>query len=119
VTGWLLAAGSSQARKAGPLVGLSLMSSGALAICIGLAFALRFPGVVGDTVLVVSALAATVGEFVGPTRLRRALVAAGEIIEPKKAPAADEKASGSGDAKDAKDAKDASVSPGARGGAAV
>jgi Kef-type K+ transport system membrane component KefB len=81
VVGWLLAAGSPPARKAGPLVGLSLMSAGALAMCIGLAFALRFPGVVGDTVLVVSALSATVGEFVGPNRLRRALLAAGEIVE--------------------------------------
>jgi hypothetical protein len=107
VTGWLLAAGSSQARKAGPLVGLSLMSSGALAMCVGLAFALRFPGVVGDTVLVVSALAATVGEFVGPTRLRRALLAAGELVEATKA-------SPSIDAK-----SDASESSSARNGAAL
>ncbi len=95
VTGWLLAASSRHARKAGPLVGLSLMSSGALAMCIGLAFALRFPGVVGDTVLVVSALAATVGEFVGPTRLRRALLAAGEIVDTKASPSEDESARGS------------------------
>jgi Kef-type K+ transport system membrane component KefB len=79
VVGWGLAAISKPARKAGPLVGLSLMSSGALAMCIGLAFALRFPGAVGDTVLVVAAVSATVGEFVGPARLRMALQAAGEI----------------------------------------
>jgi Kef-type K+ transport system membrane component KefB len=92
VLGWLLAAGSKPARKAGALVGLSLMSSGALAISIGLAFALRFPGAIGDTILVVAALSATVGEFVGPARLRRALHAAGEIDEgpspsPERAPA--------------------------------
>jgi hypothetical protein len=81
VTGWFLAAGSRPARKAGPFVGLSLLSSGALAMCIGLAFALRFPGPVGDTVLVIAALAATVGEFVGPLRLRRALLVAGELPE--------------------------------------
>lgn len=81
VTGWILATGSRPARKAGPLVGLSLMSSGALAMCIGLAFALRFPGAVGDTVLVVAALCAIVGEFVGPLRLRRSLLLAGEIVE--------------------------------------
>jgi hypothetical protein len=81
VTGWFLAAGSPPARKAGPFVGLSLLSSGALAMCIGLAFALRFPGPVGDTVLVIAALAATVGEFVGPLRLRRALLVAGELPE--------------------------------------
>jgi hypothetical protein len=109
VTGWLLAAGSRPARKAGPLVGLSLMSAGALAMCIGLAFALRFPGVVGDTVLVVSALAATVGEFVGPNRLRRALLAAGEIVETKPPPTSDAEPPPAGDAK-------ASSAP---GGAAV
>jgi hypothetical protein len=77
--GWLLALASRPARRAGGLVGLSLMSSGALAISIGLAFALRFPGWVGDTVLVIAALSATFGEFVGPARLRRSLQAAGEI----------------------------------------
>jgi hypothetical protein len=79
VVGWLLYASSKPARRAGPLVGLSLMSSGALAISIGLAFALRFPGPIGDTVLVVAAVSATFGEFVGPARLRRSLQAAGEI----------------------------------------
>jgi hypothetical protein len=81
VLGWMLAAASSPARKAGPFVGLALMSSGALAMCVGLAFALRFPGVVGDAVLVVAVLAAMVGEFLGPVRLRRSLQAAGEIEE--------------------------------------
>jgi len=53
-----------------------------LSICIGLAFALRFPGAVGDTVLAVAVLSATVGEFVGPVRLRRTLQMAGEIEGP-------------------------------------
>jgi hypothetical protein len=111
VTGWLLAAGSRPARKAGPLVGLSLMSSGVLAMCIGLAFALRFPGVVGDTVLAIAALAATVGEFVGPNRLRRALIAAGEIeVDAKASPSDDAKASPSDDAK-ASPSDDAKASP--------
>jgi Kef-type K+ transport system membrane component KefB len=83
LTGWLLAAGSRPARRAGPLLGLSLMSSGALAMCIGLAFALRFPGVVGDSVLAIAAIVATFGEFVGPARLRRSLAAAGEIVDAK------------------------------------
>jgi Kef-type K+ transport system membrane component KefB len=81
VFGWVLAAGSKPARAAGPLVGLSLSSSGALSMCIGLAFALRFPGVVGDSVLAVAVVSAIVGEFVGPARMRRALVAAGELEE--------------------------------------
>jgi hypothetical protein len=94
VFGWLLAAISPSARKAGGLMGLSLMSSGALAMSIGLAFALRFPGMLGDTVLVVAALSATVGEFVGPARLRVALKRAGEMDDsppaaptPQRAPA--------------------------------
>jgi Kef-type K+ transport system membrane component KefB len=81
VAGWMLAISSRAARSAGPLVGLSLLSSGGLAVCIGLAFALRFPGFVGDTVLAIAVLSATVGEFIGPVRLRRALHAAGEIRE--------------------------------------
>jgi len=86
VVGWILTAASPAARKAGGLVGLSLMSSGALAMSIGLAFALRFPGMLGDTVLVVAALSATVGEFVGPASLRMALKRAGEIDEARAAP---------------------------------
>jgi hypothetical protein len=113
VFGWLLAGGSRPARKAGPLVGLSLMSSGALAMCIGLAFALRFPGVVGDTVLAISALAATVGEFVGPMRLRRALLAAGEIVDPKAAPSDAAK----GSLPDAEKAGGSGQPQGSRGGA--
>ncbi len=79
LVGWSLAMALPSARKAGPLVGLALLSSGSLAMSIGLVFALRFPGAVGDTVLVVAVLSATVGEFVAPVRLRRALLAAGEI----------------------------------------
>jgi Kef-type K+ transport system membrane component KefB len=81
VVGWLLAIASKPARAGGPLVGLSLMSSGALAVSVGLAFALRFPGAIGDTVLAVAVLSATAGEFIGPVRLRHALRAAGEIEE--------------------------------------
>jgi hypothetical protein len=77
--GWVLAAFSPPARKGGMLVGLSLLSSGPLAMSIGLAYALRFPGVIGDTVLVVAVLSATVGEFVGPVRLRQTLELAGEV----------------------------------------
>ena len=86
VIGWILDAASPAARKAGAFVGLSMMSSGALAMSIGLAFALRFPGMLGDTVLVVAALSATVGEFVGPARLRVALRRAGEMNESTPAP---------------------------------
>jgi Kef-type K+ transport system membrane component KefB len=79
VVGWVLAVAWPAARKGGALGGLSFTSCGALAMCIALAFALRFPGVVGDTVLVVAVLSAVVGEIVGPPRLRRVLIAAGEL----------------------------------------
>jgi Kef-type K+ transport system membrane component KefB len=95
VVGWVLAASSRPARKGGVFVGLSLLSSGALAMSIGLAFALRFPGAVGDTVLVIAVLSATVGEFVGPVRMRRTLELAGEIQSaPQPAAAPDERLRG-------------------------
>ncbi|MBV9946281.1 MAG: hypothetical protein JOZ69_05500, partial [Myxococcales bacterium] len=77
--GAVLSAVSADARRGGGLLGLSLLSSGAMAMSIGLAFALRFPGAAGDTVLAVAVLAATAGEFIGPVRLRRTLERAGEI----------------------------------------
>jgi Kef-type K+ transport system membrane component KefB len=86
VVGWAFAISSRHARRAGPLVGLSLLSSGALAICIGLAFALRFPGPIGDAVLSIAVLSATVGEFIGPVRLRLALRSAGEIDDAAASP---------------------------------
>lgn len=86
VIGWVLAAAFRPARKAGGLVGLSLLSSGALAMSIGLAFALRFPGWIGDTVLVAAVLSATFGEFVGPVQLRRTLELAGEIATASASP---------------------------------
>jgi Kef-type K+ transport system membrane component KefB len=87
VVGWALAIGSPAGRKAGPLLGLSLVSSGALAVSIGLAFALRFPGRIGDTILAVAVASVTVGEFIGPVRMRSALRAAGEIDDVKAPPA--------------------------------
>ncbi len=67
------------ARGAGPLFGLGLLSSGALAMGVGLAFAQRFPGVIGDNVLVAAAVVTVFGEFVGPLSMRGALRRAGEI----------------------------------------
>jgi Sodium/hydrogen exchanger family len=66
-------------RGAGPLLGVGLLSSGALSMSIGLVLALRFPGIVGDTVLVTAAASAIFGELVAPAALRRALVRAGEV----------------------------------------
>jgi hypothetical protein len=70
---------SKAARSAGPVLGLGLLCSGALSMTIGLSFALRFPGPVGDTVLATAATLTVLGEFVGPWALRSALRQAGEI----------------------------------------
>jgi hypothetical protein len=70
-----------EARPAGPWLGAGLVSSGALSICVGMSFALRFPGLVGSTVLAASTLSMVVGELIGPASLRRALQNAGEVHE--------------------------------------
>jgi Kef-type K+ transport system membrane component KefB len=79
----LLLRGTRAARGASNAIGLGLASSGALSISIGLAYALRYPGTIGDTVLMASAFAAVFGEFVAPAMLRRVLVQAGEVAENK------------------------------------
>jgi hypothetical protein len=48
----------------------------------GLAFALRFPGEVGQTVLIVALSVTLFGELVGPTALLFALRRAGEVDAP-------------------------------------
>jgi Kef-type K+ transport system membrane component KefB len=83
VSGWILWAGFASARRAGMALGLGLLSTGALAMAIGLSFALRFPGPIGDTILVAVSVVTVFGEFVGPGRLRAALLRAGEITDVK------------------------------------
>jgi Kef-type K+ transport system membrane component KefB len=87
VLGILVWGGYREARSAGPSVCLGLLSTGALAMAVGLSFALRFPGIIGDTILVTVAAVTIFGEFVGPARLRVALTRAGEIAESRTAPA--------------------------------
>jgi len=65
-------------RRAGAPVIPGLLACGPNSMSIGLAFALRFPGRVGDTVLVCAASATLLGELVAPTGLRLALRRAGE-----------------------------------------
>jgi hypothetical protein len=79
VSGFVLGSMVPAARAAGPMLGLGLLSSGALSMTIGLAFALRFPGAVGDAVLATAATTTLFGELVGPTALRIALRNAGEV----------------------------------------
>ncbi len=84
---------SRKARRAGPLFGLGMLSSGTLSMTVGLACALRFPGAIGDTVLATAAAATALGELLGPYALRASLTAAGEIEEvPKSADRGSEQA---------------------------
>ncbi len=65
-------------RRTGPALIPGLMACGPTSMCIGLAFALRFPGSVGETVLVSAAAATVLGEVLSPLGLRSALRRAGE-----------------------------------------
>ena len=56
-----------------------MTAAGPLGVVIGLAFALSFPGEVGDTVLAAAVAAAVVGELTSTPALRRALRRAGEL----------------------------------------
>ncbi|WP_438002688.1 cation:proton antiporter [Sorangium sp. So ce321] len=83
-TGLVLRVASPDARETSPWLGAGLLSSGAVAMSVGLAFALRFPGPVGHTVLFTAAAAAVFGEFVGPQALRATLRKAGELAAPER-----------------------------------
>lgn len=78
IAGTMLSATSSDIRSAGS-VGVGLLSAGSLAIALGLTMAMRFPGVVGDTVLIASTLSVVLGELFAPRALRRLLEKAGEL----------------------------------------
>jgi hypothetical protein len=82
VSGIVLRVFAGSARPASPLIGFGLLSSGVLSMTIGLAFALRFPGAIGDTVLAAAVAGAIFGEFVAPAALRRVLTRAGEVPDP-------------------------------------
>lgn len=78
VVGALARLWSPTAALGGPWLGLSMMSSGALTLCVGFACALHAPGGVGQMILVAAVVDTVVGEAVGPIALRRALRHAGE-----------------------------------------
>jgi hypothetical protein len=65
-------------RRAGAPLVPGLMACGPSSMSIGLAFALRFPGRLGETVLVSAAAATLFGELVAAPGLRAALRRAGE-----------------------------------------
>ncbi|HEY8074205.1 MAG TPA: potassium transporter Kef [Labilithrix sp.] len=81
VSGLVMRFASPAARVAGGGLGLVLLSSGPVSISTGLVFALRFPGVVGDTLLVCAAASAVLGEIVSTLALKGLLTHIGEIKE--------------------------------------
>lgn len=60
-------------------LGLGLLPAGVLTMAVGLGCAVRFPGVVGDSILALAAINVVIGEVVGPALLRRALRMANEV----------------------------------------
>ncbi|MCS6901342.1 MAG: hypothetical protein RMJ98_16885 [Myxococcales bacterium] len=79
---WLL----PEARTTQPWMGLSLVAAGGFAMSVGLTFHLRFPGLLGDTVLASAAATTLLGEFIGPPSLRATLTRSGEIAGPTTTP---------------------------------
>jgi Kef-type K+ transport system membrane component KefB len=72
--GYILAWTGSLAGRERGLLGLGMSSTGSVTMLVGMAFAFRFPGSVGDAVLVSAACMTALGEVLGPTGLRRALI---------------------------------------------
>ncbi|HYQ30052.1 MAG TPA: potassium transporter Kef [Polyangiaceae bacterium] len=77
--GALLSLTLKPARGVGLEFGGSMLSCGALGLAVALAFSVRHPGVVADTVLLLASVGVLLGEWLGPGALRRALARAGEI----------------------------------------
>ncbi len=80
-TGVILNVSVRAARPAGPALGVVLLASGPVSTSCAFVFALRFPGVVGDTLLVCAAGSSVLGEIVSTLALRRLLTHAGEVAE--------------------------------------
>ena len=70
------------ARPAGPLLGIVLLSSGPVSVSCGFVLALRFPGKVGDTLLVCAAASAVLGELIATFALKNMLTQLGELTLP-------------------------------------
>jgi len=77
--GALLSGTSKPAHGVGLEFGGSMLSCGALGLAVALAFEVRHPGVIADTVLLLASVGVLLGEWLGPASLRRALARAGEI----------------------------------------
>jgi hypothetical protein len=87
--GSLLSLTVKAVRGSGLEFGGSMLSCGALALAVALAFRIRHPGVVADTLLLLACVGVLFGEWLGPASLRRALTQAGEIKPEAPPPSAD------------------------------
>jgi len=90
LSGFIVRAVVPAARPAGPALGIVLLSSGPISVSCGFVFALRFPGAVGDTLLVCAAASAVLGELISTFALKNLLVDLGELTPsstPSPAPA--------------------------------
>jgi hypothetical protein len=74
VLGYVLGWANGLDRGSRSLLGFGMSSSGAVTMLIGLAFCFRFPGPIGNAVLSTAACMTALGELLGPSGLRRALV---------------------------------------------
>lgn len=81
LSGFVIQGFAPAARPAGGMLGVALISSGPVSISCAFVFALRFPGIVGDTLLVCAAASGVLGEIVSTLALRRLLAHAGEVSE--------------------------------------
>jgi hypothetical protein len=88
VSGVLIRVAMPAARPAGFGLGIVMLSSGPVSVSTGFVFALRFPGVVGDTLLVCAAASAVLGELVSTFAIGRLLAHAGEVAPPSAPPSA-------------------------------
>lgn len=86
LSGFVVRAFFPAARPAGPALGIVLLSSGPVSVSCGFVFALRFPGRVGDTLLVCAAASAILGELVSTFAVKNLLTDLGEVT-PQSTPA--------------------------------
>lgn len=71
--------GLGPARGTGADFGLSMLASGGFTIAVALAFSTRVPGLAADAVLLFAVVSTILGEWLGPSALRRSLDRAGEL----------------------------------------
>jgi hypothetical protein len=79
VRGLALCAVSSVVRRAGPLTGYALLSTGDVTLASAVSLAIAFSEPAALTVLPVAAAGLLLGELLAPVMLRRSLVRAGEL----------------------------------------